>query len=364
MDAKMDRVEPSSAYARSGHVADDERGRKARSAIPADLTISAVVPLYNGARFIEQSIASILAQTLPPQEIVVVDDGSTDDGPAIVQRMAAEHPIVLLSKPNGGQASARNLAIAHSTGKLIALLDQDDMWYPHHLERLVEPFCEPRNRPLGWVYSNLDEVDIDGKMVVRECLTAAGDVQHPKRDLVGCLRTDMFVLPSASLLSREAFEAVGGFDERLSGFEDDDLFLRIFRACYDNVFLDEALTKWRIFSGSSSFSLRMGRSRMIYVRKLLEEFPDEPQRGRHFTRNVLVPRFFPWLVREYTLALRSGSEERIRTTLEDLQFLARHRAWVGLVMGMLAPVLHRPKVAGLMLPLGSSLRPLLRRLLR
>ena len=81
-------------------------------------------------------------------------------------------------------------------------------------------------------------------------------------------------------MSRRAFDAVGGFDERLRGYEDDDLFLRMFSAGYDNVFLNRALSQWRVFSGSASFSARMAISRMLYFRKLLAEFPDEPDQGR------------------------------------------------------------------------------------
>ena len=100
-----------------------------------DKAITAIIPLYNGAEFIEGSLNSVLTQTLPPVKIVVVDDGSADAGPAIVERMARQHNnISLLSKPNGGQSSARNLGAAHAQTPLIALLDQDDIWYPHHLE--------------------------------------------------------------------------------------------------------------------------------------------------------------------------------------------------------------------------------------
>ncbi|MBN8929605.1 MAG: glycosyltransferase family 2 protein [Rhodospirillales bacterium] len=330
------------------------------------LTITAIIPLYNGARFIEDSLNSVLAQTRPPQEILVVDDGSTDDGAAVVERFIEKHPQVqLLRKANGGQSAARNFAVKHSTGRLIALLDQDDMWYPHHLERLVEPFFKQRPIPLGWVYCNLDEVDITGQMVTRDALRALSYVKHPKRDLLGCLQTDMFVLPSASLISREAFEAVGGFDESLSGFEDDDLFLRIFRAGYDNVYIDEALTKWRIFTGSASFSARMARSRMIYVRKLLEMFPDQPDREFYYSRDAIAPRFLPWLVREYMMALRRGDTATALSAAEDLRFVAHyHRPRVRATVEMLTPILRRPALARTLLPVSDTVRPLLRRIFR
>ena len=91
--------------------------------------ITVVIPLYNGRDFIREALDSVLAQTLSPDEIIVVDDGSTDDGPDIVADMALSHSITLLRKANGGQSSARNVGIAHANGDLIALLDQDDAWH-------------------------------------------------------------------------------------------------------------------------------------------------------------------------------------------------------------------------------------------
>ena len=242
----------------------------------ADLTISVVIPLYNGARFIEETLESVFAQLLPPDEVIVVDDGSSDDGVAVVEKLAATHAITLLRKENGGQSSARNFGIAHSKGRLIALLDQDDVWYPNHLMELAQPFSQQHYPALGWVYSDLDEVAENGAMITRNCLRTAGHVIHPKRDLIHCLATDMFVLPSASLISRSAFDACGGFDERLIGFEDDDLFLRMFSMGYHNIFLDKSLTRWRMHKGSASSSQIMNVSRMIYVRKLLQNYDPPP----------------------------------------------------------------------------------------
>lgn len=332
---------------------------------PDKLTISAVIPLYNGAPYIEESIDSVFNQVLPADEVIVVDDGSTDDGAMVVERLAQTRPITLLRKPNGGQSSARNFGIAHSKGQLIALLDQDDVWYPNHLAELTKPFRRPRYPELGWVYSNLDEIDETGKMCGRDCLRRASHVIHPKRDLVHCLMADMFILPSATVMTRAAFNAVGGFDERLVGFEDDDLFLRMFRAGYDNIYLDKALTKWRIFGGSSSFSERMAVSRMIYLRKLLADYPNDTHRGLRYTTDLIVPRFFPWLVREYNMALKSGGKDAVRRALDDMKFLLpMHRTRMRLVIQLLMPILERPSLARMLVPLGTMARPALRRLLR
>jgi len=328
-------------------------------------TISAIIPLFNGAAFIEDALNSVFAQTLPPDEIIVVDDGSADDGAALVERLSAARDVTLIRKENGGQSSARNLGIARATGDLIALLDQDDMWYPHHLEEMVKPFCGRHFPPLGWVYSNLDEVDRQGRMVARCTLRFASDVQHPKRDLIGCLSTDMFILPSASLISRDAILAVGGFDEALSGYEDDDLFVRLFRAGYDNIYIKEALTRWRIFDGSASFTRRMARSRVAYLKKLIAAFPDDPRAGRFFARDMLAPRFFPWLVGEYTAALRGGNPRDIEVALDDLMMLARlHKPRVRRTVALLHPALRLAATKGWILSLSRMARPVMRRVLR
>ncbi len=329
-----------------------------------DVRIAAIIPLYNGAAYITQAIESVLNQTLPPGEIIVIDDGSTDDGAAIVEKIAQEHPIKILRKPNGGQASARNFGIANSNCDLIALLDQDDVWYCNHLEVLVRPFLRPRAIELGWVYSNLDEIDQQGRLTARSALRFQDNIQHPKRDIHGCLSTDMFVLPSASMISRRAFDAVGGFDERLRGYEDDDLFVRMFSAGYDNIYLNQGLSQWRVFPGSASFSGRMATSRMLYFRKLLAEFPNEPGQGRIWDRDVLIPRFFPQFVGEFTSALRRKDPELIRTSLEDLQFAARyHNRTVRTIMNVLLPVFRVPAFARAALMAQSAIRPLTRRIL-
>src|SRR5216684_4064530 len=246
-----------------------------------DLSIVAIIPLYNGARWIEQSIKSVLAQTLTPDEFIVVDDGSTDDGPQIVERLAQSHPITLLRKPNGGQSSARNFGVAHSKSALIALLD---------------------------------EIDESGGVVNKRVLHLLSG-ENPKRSLAGCLSRDMFILPSASLISRGAFEAVGGFDERLCGYEDDDLFLRLFRAGYDNIFIDEPLSKWRIYQTSTSYTSRMARSRIIYAIKLFEQFPNNRAQRRYWCRDCLAPRFLSPTLGDYVRALERRDVEMFRTAV-------------------------------------------------
>lgn len=324
-------------------------------------SISAVIPLYNGGKFIEAALQSVFAQTVAPKEVIVVDDGSTDQGPAKVKAMAEHYPIVLLPRPNGGQSSARNYGVAQSSGDLIALLDQDDVWYATHLEALARPFAaRTTGAPPGWVYSDVDEIDADGQMICQAVLSTL-PTEHPKRTLFACLREDMYVLPSASLISRKAFDAVGGFDERLSGYEDDDLFLRLFRAGYTNVFLATPLSQWRIYFDSSSYSFRMRRSCSIYTRKLLANYVDDPKRGLFFHRDLLLPRFYRTAVLEYRDALASGDVQRVREAHEELAFLVERIPSKRRFMGPLLNLARSPRAAQWAFAARRLARPILRR---
>ena len=252
-------------------------------------TVVVVIPLYNGARFIADALRSVLFQTRQPDEIVVVDDGSTDESVSIATSIAGHVPSFrLVAKPNGGQSSARNLGVDVSDSSLIALLHQDDIWHPRHIEKLAEPFEVDGSEGLGWAYSNDDEIDTNGRLVARAFLDVTN---HPKKDIYQCIREDMFILPGSSVISREVFDAVGGFDHNLIGYEDDDFFLRAFRAGFRSEFIDEPLTKWRIHTTSTSFTPRMSQSRLLFARKLIAEFPDIPERRIYLSRDLIAPRF-------------------------------------------------------------------------
>jgi GT2 family glycosyltransferase len=288
------------------------------------LSVVVVIPLYNGARWIERALWSAINQTRPASEVVVVDDGSTDGGAgaAIVRRVAGQGvstPVTLLTKPNGGQSSARNYGVAHSKGDLIALLDQDDVWYPHHLACLVEPFeaagviLDGMDRRKdcaapGWTYGDADMIDEFGNVTRRRWHDHAPGA-HPKQTLREFIECDMHIIPSASLVSRTAFERVGGFDERLIGYEDDDLFLRIFQAGFRSAYVPEPLSQWRLHAGSASHTLQMARSRVIYANKLFEMFPE--------FSHVITARFIRTIRGVYISALKTGDSQTLCTAVRD-----------------------------------------------
>ena len=289
-----------------------------------DLSIAAILPLYNGELWVETAIRSVLEQTVLPNEFIVVDDGSTDGGLAIVRRIAADFPLIrIISQLNAGQSAARNLAISIAKSDYVALIDQDDIWYPNHLEELRKAAARHQGLRLGWVYSDFDDIDIDGRMVTRNFI-AQRRTDNPKRDLVKVLAQGFVIQPSATLINRAAILAVGGFDERLSGYEDDDLFLRIFMANYDNVFLPFPTSQWRIHASSSGGSDRMEASLRIYAEKLLEAFPNDPWRGLYYRSDVIAPRMITTWIQMYVRASRYKNRQKMRLYAREARLLLRY----------------------------------------
>ena len=137
----------------------------------------------------------------------------------------------------------------------------------------------------------------------------------------------MYVLPSASLISRDAFEFIGGFDERLRGYEDDDLFIRLFHAGFTNRFVKKPLSGWRIHGGSTSYSPIMARSAMIYAEKLMNTFPDDVSRSRFYRRDLLTPRFTRAAIENYRFAVQSQDQERVDKAFADIDRLVPYMRW-------------------------------------
>lgn len=131
------------------------------SGATTEMRVSVVVPLYNKGALVLEALRSIQAQTRPADEIIVVDDGSTDDGPARVSRLS-DARLRLICQPNGGVSSARNTGIAHATGDLVAFLDADDFYRPGFIEQVVQL---ARDYPgAGAVATGYERMAADGRV--------------------------------------------------------------------------------------------------------------------------------------------------------------------------------------------------------
>lgn len=306
-------------------------------------TVSVIIPVYNGAAHVGEALASVFQQTQLPDEVIVIDDGSTDDSLAVVDAWITDDlPIVVkvLSQSNQGQSSARNRAASVAAGDLLAFLDQDDTWYPTHLARLTKPFvAEPR---LGWAYSDFDEIDGEGHTVSQGYIDTFR-LQHPKRTLAELLAGDLMMLPSASVIRSRAFAEVGGFDPDLTGYEDDDLFIRLFRAGWSSAFVNRRLTRFRVHLGSSSSTASFRASRIAFQDKLQREIPDDHRMNRYYIRDLVMPRLYQTTLNDYATAVRCGDLDeavRIVATIEALD----QRAPGGIRRGIELWLLRRPAV--------------------
>ncbi len=176
-----------------------------------ELLVSCVIPVWNGERYLAEAIDSVLGQSLPPDEVLLVDDGSTDASASIAARYGAS--LRWISQPRQGPAAARNRGLRAARGELVAFLDQDDLWHPRKLELQVARF---RERP---------EMDL--------CLTRvqkfwSAELEQDARFYRAYPRAR--AVPgyvSGALLARRAiFERVGGFDPARRFSDSADWFLR------------------------------------------------------------------------------------------------------------------------------------------
>ncbi len=211
--------------------------------------VSVLVPFYQAERYLEETLRSIEDQTVPADELVLLDDGSTDGGPAI----AAAHvpPARLVTQPNAGIGAARNAALAQARGRFLAFCDADDLWEPTKLERQLALFAA---RPeLGAVMCGVAE------FVSPELDPATTPVRQTRQ-------RDQAVATSALLIRREVVDQVGPFDESLSVGDWFDWYARLRDVGHPIAWVDEVLVRRRLHQTNNS--LRQSQSRSEYLQVL------------------------------------------------------------------------------------------------
>ena len=194
------------------------------------LTVAVVIPAYNAVRFIGRALASVRAQTYAVDEIVIVDDGSTDG----TAQMLATEPgrITILSQANAGPSAARNLGVQHTQADLIAFLDADDEWLPTAVETQVAVF---RSMPeVALTTADMSAIDEAGHITKPSWFAAQGIAGAVERwnggqvpNAVAALVRKNFIGTSVVLVRRSAFVEAGGFRRDLRFGEDLELWARI-----------------------------------------------------------------------------------------------------------------------------------------
>lgn len=189
-------------------------------------TITAVIPTFNRRRYLPEALDSVLGQTVPPAQVIVVDDGSTDDTRTVLAAYAGR--VETIAKRNGGKASAVNAGLARARGDFVWVFDDDDVALPDAMERLLEPMLRRPDVDFVWSPHYLGSNGPDGR-IERGRLARTPAVREDR--LFQALTEGAFFNQQGVLARRPCFDQVGGYDEAFKRGQDYDLLIRMARAC-------------------------------------------------------------------------------------------------------------------------------------
>jgi glycosyltransferase involved in cell wall biosynthesis len=239
--------------------------------------ISVVLTTYNRPETTCEAVESVLAQTFDDFELIVVDDGSTDDTEAVLARYGAR--IRYLRKENGGEASARNVGLQAARGALIAFLDDDDVWLPEKLA--VQEAYQRQHPEVGVIYTGCERFDERGR--VRDPSGRAPRSGFVFREFV----EEYFIIFSTLMVPRVVIERVGGFDEDYLRGDDVDFMGRALEH-FPAGYIDQVLIRRRKYvRPRTPAEIRLSATeQLLYVRKFQE---------RYGARGLLPPR---WVARK------------------------------------------------------------------
>jgi glycosyltransferase involved in cell wall biosynthesis len=214
----------------------DEAGRNLMGMESAQPLVSVIITVYNGARYLKDAIESVLDQTYPRLECIVVDDGSTDDSPLIIESFGFR--IRALRQANQGYVRARNNGVRMARGLLLSFLDHDDCWRPTKIERQMLRLMERPESAV--VYTAVELIDENGKHL--DTMPAPPREAAFRNTIL--MEGPILALEQGALIRRDAFVEVGGFDERLSTSNACNLACRLALA-YAVEPVDEPLAAYR-----------------------------------------------------------------------------------------------------------------------
>lgn len=213
-------------------------------------TVSVIIPVYNGERYLHYALESVFAQTYPVYEVIVVDDGSTDGTVEVARRWPG---VRVLTQSHGGASMARNYGLSVAQGDVIAYIDADDLWLPEKLARQVEVLntCSE----VGYVLCRM-RIFCEEGVEMPETLNAQHHASDPPA-----------VIPSALVVRRSVVDAVGLFDTGLETGEDTDWFARAGDMEIPSRTLDEVLLERRIHGLNNSLICPTNNANLLEVLK-------------------------------------------------------------------------------------------------
>ena len=270
-------------------------------------SFSIAIAAYQAAGTITAAVESALAQTYPPVEVVVCDDGSTDGLEEALGPLRER--IVFLRREHGGEAAAKNAAAGASTAEFVAFLDADDLYYPRRLEALAELAAE---RPDLDVLTTNADLEIDGEVVG----TYYPDVaEFPVSDQALAIVESDSAIFGAAAVRRTVFESAGGLNEELRSGDDWELWMRLTLGGAAVGLVDEPLYRYRVHeSGTSADQLGGARDAVQLFQGVLA-LTEPGSKERAAMESALAGHRRNAALTEAEHALRTGASDRRRRSL-------------------------------------------------
>lgn len=219
------------------------------------MKVSVILACYNGEGWIAEAIESVLNQIYGNIELLIIDDGSSDDSREIVKQYESDKRIRYIFQQNRGFSAANNTGIRHAKGALVAFIGQDDIWLKNKLKEQIR--CLKEDQRVGIVHSDLYHINEEGDIVKRR-RPHIPDTET-RRELIEYLFFHNFICFQTALVRRDCFKNGNLFDERMAAFSDHDLWLRI-AGNTDLEFVNKPLVKKRYHKNQLS---RLGRAAAI-----------------------------------------------------------------------------------------------------
>jgi len=235
--------------------------------------VSVIMPCYNGEKFIGEAIESVINQTCKNWELIVVDDGSTDNSKEIIRQycIADKRIQYIQHKKNKGIPFARNTGIRASKGEYIALLDQDDKWLSNKLDLQLDKFYMSKPE-IGLVFGNINIIDSYGCLIYKSKNIKINFAKINQRDLVRHLFLNCFIPSITVMFKRKCIKEVGGFDENiLWGGDDYELWLRLANK-FKFAYINKVLGIRRLHRNNYSATERMIRGQMQLIEEVVKKY--------------------------------------------------------------------------------------------
>lgn len=223
-----------------------------------NILVSIIIPVYNGEKYIADTIQSVIGQTYKNWELIIVDDGSTDNTSNVVKQFN-DSRISYIKKNNTGVSDTRNLGAMISNGEILCFLDADDIWLPENLEKKVEKLI---NEPKGvLVYSSM--YLWDERSDFKTCKTTKKILEDDWEKFRKLIAP---TIPSSAIIKRDSFFEAGMFDINISTSADFDLNIRL-RELGEFIYLEEPLVLYRCHPSQMHNNIALYKHDMIYILK-------------------------------------------------------------------------------------------------